>query len=626
MNFEYNSQLAYGMRGRFPGTGPAPAGASSPFYTISNQYIPRDLKSLLKWVDYILGQSPLVSETLRKYSTYPITEFVHDTDNVSTRKAFEATYKALSMKQTLGDIGMNFFSKGNAIVSLHYKIDRHLKCQSCGASHSIRAISYKFTKETFQGTCPSCHHTGVFTRNDLYKKSPEGMRLVLWNMMQISVHHNPITGRSDYYYQIPKRVCDAIRMGDKMFMEDTPWEIIQCALRNKELLLDRNKVYHLRNVSLNQAIEGLGTPPLISLYHLVFYEATLRKANEAIATEYLMPLRIVSPAPQTGQSDPIVNASMKTFVSNMTRLAEAHRRDGNAIAFSPIPVSYQPISGEGRTLLVNQEIANAQQTMLLGLGVSQELLSGTSNWTSSTVGLRMLNNMLLNYTSQLEDFFEWLNQKISAYLSVDSVKTSLVPFKLTDDSENKQFMMSLYQAGKVSDSSMMELLGVNISEERERIIDDAAERAAMEVRMQAKVEMARFAASKEAAESMRTQDGGDYQATLEDAQRIAEQLVNAPEDQRRMLMNQLQSQEYPKYLMVSKLLEQMKLDQTKQLKEQAQAQAADQVNPVTGSPEIAGADVAPGEDPGEPAPDQASTLPAPQAPKEPGRLERDASV
>lgn len=570
MNFEFNSGRNFQFN-PFGADGTNPTGNSSPYYTIANQYIPRDWQGLLRWTDYILAQSPLITETLRKYATYPLTEFLFDTENDQTRKIYKDLFTRVRMKAISADAGMSYFSKGNAFISVNYRITRFLECPQCSASQKITAAKFKLKKKQFFSECVSCAYVGQMKRTEYRSKSTSAVNLILWNPAHISVHANAITGISDYYYTIPKRVRDSIMMGDPIYLEDTPWEIIEAALNGRDFKFKRDQIFHLKNLSISQHIEGVGTPPLISLYHLVFYEAMLRKANEAVASEYLMPLRIISPAPQSANSDPIANASMRNFVSNMERMVQRHRRDGNYIGFAPVPISYQAVSGEGRNLLVRPEIEQAQQTILLGMGVSQELLSGTTNWTSSTVGLRMLTNMLSNYVGQLEEFYEWFVDKVSVFLKLRPVKVTLAPFKLTDDSENKAIYASLYQAGKISDTTMMEILGIDFEEEQERIVEDQVARAVLDVNMKADIDLAVFAASKEVHKTM--QDNKHYTDSLQEAQGIVAELVNVDSGTKRQAMAQLQATDYAKYLMVSKLLEEEERHQTAALKQQADQQA-----------------------------------------------------
>ena len=195
------------------------------------------------------------------------------------------------------------------------------------------------------------------------------------------------------------------------------------------------------------------------MYDLIFYQASLRKANEAIALEYLTPLRVVYPGNPGGNGDPIIAGSMRNFVDNMTQSLKMHKKDQNHILIAPTPVGYQNLGGDGRNLLVAQEIAQAEETILLSLGVSRELLSGTTNWTSSTVGLRLLENTLSGFVLQIENLLEWIFRRVSAYLGIQYHDVTLKPFKLSDDESLRSFLGAMNQVNKVADSTLFESFG-----------------------------------------------------------------------------------------------------------------------------------------------------------------------
>jgi DNA-directed RNA polymerase subunit RPC12/RpoP len=434
-----------------PGTGGLNYGQyTHPWFTISNQFIPRNLHDLYKWVRYITVQSPTTTEVLRKYATYPITDFNIDTNDLVSKKRYENIFKKMRLKSSLHDIGFGYFSMGNVFISLYMPLDRYLKCGSCGSEYNSKQIGFKYRAKQFTCTCPRCGYKGFFTRRDVKGKNPEEVNVVMWNPEHITVNHNPITGESEYYYNIPNSVRQKIKLGDSLMVRSTPWEMIEAVENNEALKFDNDMIFHLKNISMGSGIDGIGLPPLISLFHLVYYQATLRKANESIAADYLAPLRVVFPQQSSSSGDPVARMSLSSFVGNMEDAFKRHRRDNNHIVIAPVPVGYSALGGEGKNLLITQELQQAEQTSLLGMGVSQELLSGTTNWTSSTVGLRMLRNTLLNYTSQIEEVIDWMVSKISSYFGLEYYEVTLEPFELTDDDVKKQYLVQLFQAGTVS--------------------------------------------------------------------------------------------------------------------------------------------------------------------------------
>lgn len=526
----------------------------NPWFTIANQFIPRNLHDVIRWARYITIQSPTTSEVIRKLATYPITEFNIDTEQEGLKKRYKQVLSSFKLKEALQDAGFEFFTLGNVFISIYFPIHRELECPSCKISYNVKKAPWAtFKQYQFHGVCPSCNFSGVFKRKDTKSLSIEDMNFIKWTPEHIAVNHNPITGESEYYYKIPNSVKLKIQKGDRLFVDSTPWALIEAVRYNQDFKFDRGSIFHLKNVSSGGTVEGISVPPLLSLFSLVFYQATLRKANEAIATEYLNPLRVIFPQAQTGNSDPVIAMSLRSFKSNMESALMQHKRDRNHILVAPTPVGYAPIGGEGKNLLVAQEIAQAEQSILLSLGVSQELLSGTTNWTSSSVGLRMMENLLTSYIGRLQDLIDWTVDKVSAYLTMEKVKVSLVPFKLLDDDNFKQLLAQLATTGDASKTTFFEEIGLDYAKEQEKIKEEAVIRTKMQAETQYETEQAHFVAAKELGQQMEANE--EYKDILVEAQNTADQLLQADDNTRRSFLNQLKVTDYTMYLLASKIID-----------------------------------------------------------------------
>lgn len=526
----------------------------NPWFTIANQFVPRNLHDVIKWARYITLQSPTTSEVIRKLATYPITEFLIDTEQEGLRKRYEGVLKSFKLKEALQDAGFEFFTIGNVFISIYFPIHRELVCPTCNTRHNLKKAGWaKFKNWQFIGKCPACNYAGPMQRVDTKSLAIDDMNLIKWTPEHIAVSHNPITGESEYYYKIPNSIKLKIQKGDRLFVDSIPWAFVEAVRYNQDFKFDRGSLFHLKNISSGGTVEGVAVPPLLSLFSLVFYQATLRKANEAIATEYLNPLRVVFPQAQTANSDPVVAMSMRNFRSNMEEALRRHKQDKNHVVIAPVPVGYQPLGGDGKNLLVAQEIQQAEQSILLSLGVSQELLSGTTNWTSSSVGLRMMENLLTSYIGRLQDLIDWITEKVSAYLTMEKVAVTMAPFKLLDDEVLKQMLMNLSVAGKGSEKTLYEELGIDWYEEQEKIKDEAVVRARMAVETQFEVGEAEFVAAKAAGEQMSGNE--EYQNLLTKAQQMAEELYAADDGTRRSFLGDLKVNDYTMYLMVSKLID-----------------------------------------------------------------------
>ncbi len=471
----------------------------SPWFTVANQFLPRNLHDVIRWSKYITTQSPTTTEVIRKLSSYPITSFEVDSKEQTTVDKYKEVFKLLSLRQNLQEIGFGYHTLGNVFISIYYPITRVLRCKGCKTDYPVRKANWvSFKKYEFFGTCPHCNHQGALERIDRKSFDIKDMNIIQWDALNMVVNNNPITGRSEYYYAIPNEVRRKITQGDMLFLSSTPWSFVEAVRLNQDYKFDDDGIYHLKAPSLTtHSLNGIAVPPLISLFGLVFYQQTLRKANESIATEFLSPLRVVYPAP-SGSNDPSVTMSLSNFKGRMEAALRKHKRDNAHVLVAPGPIGYGTISGEGRALLVNQEIQQAEETMLLSLGVSKELLSGTTNWTSSTVGLRLLENNMSSYVAQMDTLLEWMFGKIAQYLSLEDCKVSLKEFKLIDDTTMQQMFANLAASGKMSMTKLFESFGEDYAEEEENMKREAINTAIRQVEVAIESEVAKTIAARKA--------------------------------------------------------------------------------------------------------------------------------
>lgn len=513
-------------------------GSPNPFYLISSQFLPRTYSDVIRWSRFVMTQSPTLTEVIRKQATYPITEFIIDTPNENHKKKWKELIKSLKLKNFLNEVGFNHYSLGNVYISIYFPIKRFLKCPTCNTEYEYTSSQkfIKFKNFKFEGTCQKCDMPCTFERIDRKSMAVEDMNLISWPAEHVAVHRNPITNACEYYYNIPNYVKKGVMLGDPLYISSTPWSIIEAVKDGKEFKFDNKNFYHLKNLSMGDMLNGYGVPPLISLYSLVFYQVLLRRANEAIATEHLTPMRMISPRQGSAGADPSIQLNMKNFARNMEENIRKFKKDPNHIVISPVPADIGNLGGEGRALLITQELQASEETILMGMGVPRELMAGTINWQSSTVGLRLLENIMTGYIIQIKDLLEWIADKINTYHGFQDVKLDMVPFKLTDDEQLRQQLAALVQQNAVSLSTYLKAFNLDLEEELNKMKDDASKMAAHEIEKDHVVALTKFARAKDVASDRDTDDA--FSKTQEKAVPIAQQIIEIqdPNEQKKSLM------------------------------------------------------------------------------------------
>ena len=112
----------------------------NPFFSLSDFYMPADIKKLFKYCTYFYKKDPVIMNAVNKLSEYPVTDFIYkvegDDDEIidKYKNIFE---KVLKVKEFFLGIGKEYFVKGNAFFSFNFPFSRVLKCTECNKQYNI---------------------------------------------------------------------------------------------------------------------------------------------------------------------------------------------------------------------------------------------------------------------------------------------------------------------------------------------------------------------------------------------------------------------------------------------------------------------------------------------------------
>tara|TARA_Y100000310_G_scaffold304452_1_gene343646 strand:+ start:160 stop:1029 length:870 start_codon:yes stop_codon:yes gene_type:complete len=277
----------------------------------------------------------------------------------------------------------------------------------------------------------------------------------------------------------------------------------------------------------------------------------------------------------SGNADPILSLSMGKFMSEVEDNIEKWRRDPNHIMMSPVAVGVSQVGGEGRALMVNAEIQQAEDNIIAAMGFPKEFVYGGLSYTGSSVTLRMLENQLESSVFQLTQLLRWLSGKMGRFLGWDKCQVSLGDFRMIDDVSQKQLVMQLFQMGMVSKTTVAEAHGIDIAEERDKIKQENLTDARFQKELELDMMDLQKDISQQARQMAADQQGAgglnyDQQAVIAEAENIATQLLQTDPGTRKSQLASLQAEDYVMYSVVIQRLEQLQLDQKNQAMQQAQ--------------------------------------------------------
>lgn len=458
-----------------------------PFFDQGQAYLPTSVKNLFHWCRFYFLTNPAVNAAVTKMAEYPITPIVFKTDNQDLRNKYTKIVRMLDLKSFRVEVGLDYFTYGNAFVSVMFPVRKFLICAECKKTNDIKAkrTKYKWINQQYNLTCPHCGHVGFAKVHDQYLKSVRDIKLIRWDPESIDINYDELTGNTTYYYTIPTNVQNEIRMGKKSRVEDLPDVFIQAVKKSKKLMLSPENLFHFRRPTLAQKSMGWGTPLIMPVLKDLHYLGVLRRSQEAVAQEHIVPLRIVFPQAGTATSDPYSMLNLQEWKGEVTKQLSQWKLDPNRIPVMPMPIGYQTIGGNGRALILHQEYRVWMEHIIAGMGVPPEFVFGGIQFSGTNLTMFQLQNKFLGYIEDQRDLvFSFILGKIAAFMDYPDIDGDFRPFKMADDLQRTMMYLQLVQGQKLSERTLLEDLGFDPAVERAKMDEERGHNLEMQRKTQ----------------------------------------------------------------------------------------------------------------------------------------------
>ncbi len=505
----------------------------NPTYDFLTGFAPRKLKDLFRWVEYLYYNSPQIFAALQKFAEYPVTEIKINTDAQAQKKLWDKLLnETLRAKDSAIRTGLDRHLYGNSFISVYKPFTRFLVCghPDCGQRTGIAHVKYKFQLKSlkFQYTCAACKRGTTGTIKDEKVSDPGKITIIRWDPKLMDIDYNPITGKSKFFWTIPGDIRTKVEKGNRHLIDSMPIEFLRALRERKTFGFADDAIYHMKAPAPAGIDASWGLPPLVSTIKLFFYAAVLRKANEAIALDHIVPFRVLHPAPISGNADPTEKLNLANWQMQLKNNIKQWRRDPLHIMFAPTALGVTMMGGQGRSLLTLGEVKEAEDGIIAAMGIPKEFIYGGLSFTGSSVTLRMLENQLETYTGQQNDQLKWIINQVANITGWQAVDAAYIPFKLIDDTEQKAQLAQLNQiaGGPLSKDTLFTPYDIDLAKEREKqqqeMLDDARAQRETQMKMQKEQETA----SAQAEQAASSGQGLSYnpQAVIAAADQIIQQL------------------------------------------------------------------------------------------------------
>ena len=447
-----------------------------PFFDYASTQMPRSLPDVLKWTEFLYLTNGTYRTAAQRIVRYFLTKVELDGGSDEEKTKYEDFLdKQIKIMTTLAAIGDDWFAYGNSLTSIRIPFRRYLRCRKCKHERALDQISYTFEKWSFRATCPSCKWTGEFERVDRRSVEQDKIRIIRWSPHEIRIQHHPVSHDTMYYWVPPADFCRELRRGNKFFIATTPWEIIE-AVKNKEWFrFNPGVIYHMKEETLAGVRNvGWGIPRILANFKQAWYVQVLKRYNEAIGLDYIIPFRIITPGKGSGSADvdPLLHINAGSFMQRVLGMIQKHRKDPASWNALPFPVDYQALSGEGKQLAPFELLNAAVDELLNDMGFPAEMYKATLSVQAAPMALRLFERTWTHLVSGLNGWLNWFFETVTDVLNWEKLSGRMQPVTLAEDMERKQVLLQLSAAQQISKQTALAPFGVDWMAEVERQFDE----------------------------------------------------------------------------------------------------------------------------------------------------------
>jgi len=482
----------------------APASAyqfPDPFLDYASTVMPRTMSHALRYCEGLVMANGTYRQAMDRVLSYFITDLeVSDVADDERDRWVKYLEETVDYRSVVHRAGVDMGVYGNSFVSVLPSFRRYLACpnQRCAMEAPLGVIQdnshFQFQWSNFQfiAKCPACGFKGPWRRVDREDSDPSSVIIKHWNPHDIELLHDPSTDQVAYLWRIPEDHRQLIRKGHSFHLERTRWEVIEAVRDNKFLMFNDDVVFHLKEETLSGIRNrGWGLSRILNNFRQSIYVQVLHRYNEAIAMDYVIPFRLITPEPSPvggPMGDPLLGSNLGGFMGTVRRMLANRRRDPAAWNTLPFPVKYQALGGDARQLAPRDLLDQGQETLLNSIGIPVELYKGTLQAQAAPAALRLFEATWGSVPANYNALLQFIVRRTAQLLSWEPASVRMTKVTHADDLQRQQTKLQLMASGNVSPTTGLKSVGLDYREELLRNLDDQRFMAEEQAKLQQKME------------------------------------------------------------------------------------------------------------------------------------------
>lgn len=514
--------MSAGLRAQFLHFGGMGAGTHypDPFLDVASLAVPTNIRSVLAWCEYIFSMFGTYRTAMERVISYLVTDVeINDASDDESEKWQSFLNDTLDVKGVIQTGLRGRACYGNHFFSVVRPFVRFLVCPKCGymvtlrEAHAQPVFAFRYAggepESAFCAVCPACKvgrgYSGPWHVKDEESDDTRRLRVKSWNPHEIEILHDVFTDETAYIWRIPEDYKRQLRAsqdgrGNLFALERAPKEVMRAVARNQVYRFHPDAVFHMKEPTLAGIHNrGWGLPRILANFRQIWYVQVLRRYNEAIALDYVVPFRVITPPPPSGRTggglpiDPMTLYNGADFRAQVMSMIRRRRRDPAALQVLPFPVNFQMFGADAGRLAPRDLLDQAVETLLNDAGTPVELYRGTLQLQTAPTALRLFESTWHHLVHEVNTFLGWLVRQVARIMSWEVVTCRLKRVTIADNLEKQMMAAQLMMGQQLSGTTVLAELGYNWKKEQRNLVEEARFQNELQNRLQEEMAQAGFA-------------------------------------------------------------------------------------------------------------------------------------
>lgn len=444
---------------------PKTTGLSPIVEKLADYKIPSNILHIFSIARYFFMTDKVINSNIVKLATYPISQTFVKCKDSKIQKKIENVLNKIDIREFMINMGIPFYKYGNSINGFLEPFERKLKCPNPKCNHlqdiDDEKKGWKLQTGKFYIKCQKCKKESLAIVEDKVVKNTTP-KLISWSIFEVIPDYNKYSGNTTYYKYITDEEQMKVKKQNVDFLRSCPIQILDLyRQKNRIIILNPDNQFHFKNFTLPDTWPSYGFPSLLPLFITLNYIGILKKANEALAKDFTVPLRFIVPVDAYATANaPGVSLDLKIWEAKVKYHIKKWREDPLHIGFLGLPAKVIHFSSEGRSLMLSDHIKLETNDLIAGQGMPVGFYRGDLNWTGQSITMRMLENQFLGHRRGMDRFLNYfLCPKLKSVYNISAETEILIymdKFRMADDVQYKQAIVAGNAAGKVSDKTVLE--------------------------------------------------------------------------------------------------------------------------------------------------------------------------